>query len=137
MSDFLAIVAINGTVLHLVDWDKPCWFKASAPRGERVIPHPDYFITDALAVLAAEEFDLSREAQFAWRSKSIVYDFTDPKYQSDLKTLRHLVRAKSNPFLLVSHFGNIEVLLKQDLSNLSLKVLTAQIDESHESRNEF
>ena len=137
MSDFLAIVAINGTVLHLVDWDKPCWFKASAPRGERVIPHPDYFITDALAVLASEEFESSQEAQFAWRGESIVYDFTDPKYQSDLGTLRHLVRGKSNSFLLVSHFGNIEVLLKQDLSNLSLKVLTAQIDESHESRNEF
>jgi hypothetical protein len=133
VSDFLAIAAINGTVLHLVDWDKPCWFRAGSPNGERVIPHPEFFLTDALAMLAADEFGLKQEAQFPWRRDCIVYDFTDPKYESDLRTLRHLVRAKSIPFLLVSHFGNIDVLLKQDLSKLSLRVLTAQINESDEN----
>jgi len=47
MSDFLAIAAVKGKVLHLVDWDRPVWFLADNPLGDRIIPDPNSFLTDA------------------------------------------------------------------------------------------
>ncbi len=137
MSDFLAVAAINGTVLHLVDWDKPCWFRADSPDGERVIPHHEFFLTDALALLAADEFDLKQEAQFPWRRDSIVYNLSAAEYQSELVEIRRKIRAKQNPSILISHFGKLDFLLTQDVSKLSLEVLTAPIDESNRNKREF
>ena len=137
MSDFLAVVAINGTVLNLVDWDKPCWFRADSPNGERVIPHPEFFLTDALALLAADEFDLKQEAQFPWRRDCVVYNLTEAEYQGDLVEMRRKIRAKRNPSILISYFGKLDFLLTQDVSKLSLEVLTAPIDESNRNKREF
>jgi hypothetical protein len=48
MSDFLAIAAVRGKVLHLVEWDRPVWFLADDPEGDRIIPELNSIFTDAL-----------------------------------------------------------------------------------------
>jgi len=90
-----------------------------------------------LALLAADEFDLNQEAQFPWRRDSIVYNLSAAEYQSELVEIRRKIRAKQNPSILISYFGKLDFLLTQDVSKLSLEVLTAPIDESNRNKREF
>ena len=61
MSDFLAIAAVRGKVLHLVDFDRPVWMNAEDPTGDRIIPDLDNMLTDALLFFCHEELGISKD----------------------------------------------------------------------------
>ena len=61
MSEFLAIASVRGKVLHLVEWDRPVWFRADDPEGDRIVPELDSFLTDALLFYSFADFDMPQE----------------------------------------------------------------------------
>ena len=54
MSDFVGILVTGGKALHLVDWNRPAWLDPDDPEGLRVVPDPQHFVVDALAVMCAD-----------------------------------------------------------------------------------
>lgn len=54
MSELVGILISGDLVLHLVDFDRPVWFRPSEPLGLRVIPDPAHFVADALAVFQVQ-----------------------------------------------------------------------------------
>lgn len=130
MSDFLAIVAVQGKVIHLVDWDRPCWFSPENPEGERLIPNINYMLTDALLFFAFENFDLPRDVFIGRRQKGQVLDLNDSIEPEGISEARMTLRGKKQPFVLLAHFGNLDSILKADIALFRTPILTAPIEMS-------
>ena len=128
MSDFLAIAAVRGKVLHLVDWDRPCWFLADKPEGDRLIPDPDSILTDALLFFSFADFDMPFDLFAGKRNKNKVFEMRDAHDFHSLDEARKIIRGKKEPFVLLAHFGTLEENIRIEIEEFSTPILTAPID---------
>lgn len=128
MSDFLAIVANEKAVLHLVDWDRPCWFRADDPTGDRLIPSLDSMLTDALLLFYLDQFELDIDPFEKQRNGRSVISVNDLPNSQELNQARQSIQKQKTPFILFAHFGNLDAVLERDISHHSTPILTARID---------
>ena len=128
MSDFVAIAAVRGQVIHLVDWDKPCWFRPDNPMGDRLIPDLESLLTDALLFFAYEDFELPFDVFAGQRGNNRAFEMRDASGTNSLSEARKVLRSRSKPFILLAHFGNLDVHLKHDIESIKAPILTAPID---------
>lgn len=136
MSEFIAIAAVRGTVIHLVDWDRPCWFRADNPKGDRLIPDLDSMLTDALLFFAFADFDMTFDLFAGERGKNRVFEMKDAIGPMGIDESRKVLRGKTNllPFILLAHFGGLDNNLKTDIDSFQTPILTAPIDISKARR---
>ena len=127
MSDFLAIAAVRGKVLHLVDWDRPCWFLADKPEGDRLIPDPDSILTDALLFFSFADFDMPLDLFAGKRNRNKVFEMRDAHDFHSLDEARGIIRGRKEPFVLLAHFGKLDELIQKDIQLHKTKIMTAQI----------
>jgi hypothetical protein len=127
MSDFLAIAAVRGKVLHLVDWDRPCWFLADNPEGDRLIPDPDSILTDALLFYSFADFDMPFDLFAGKRNKNKVFEMKDSHDFHSLDEARRTIRGRKEPFVLLAHFGQLDELIQKDIQLHKTNIMTAQI----------
>jgi len=128
MSDFLAIVANEKAVLHLVDWDRPCWFRADDPTGDRLIPSLDSMLTDALLLFFQDQFEIDVDPFAKKRNGRSVLNVNDFPNSQELDQARKSIQKQKTHFILFAHFGNLDSALERDISLHSTPILTAQID---------
>lgn len=57
MGDFVATLVIDSKEFDLVIWDRPAWFAKGDIDGFRIVPNPQFHVTDALAAFALGAFD--------------------------------------------------------------------------------
>ena len=127
MSDFLAIAVVRGKVLHLVDWDRPCWFLADNPKGDRLIPDPNSILTDALLFYAFSDFDMPFDLFAGKRGENRVFEMKDSNKSHNLDDARTILRGRKDPFVLLAHFGKLDDLISKDISKHQTEIKTAQI----------
>jgi len=127
MSDFLAIAVAQGKVLHLVDWDRPCWFLANDPEGDRLIPDIDSILTDALLYFCFSEFEMPKDLFAEIRNQRKVVEMRSILNLNDLEESRKALRGRSIPFVLLAHFGNLDQEIQRDIELHATKIKTAQI----------
>lgn len=128
MSDFLAIAAVQGKVLHLVDWDRPCWFLANDPEGDRLIPEIESILTDALLYFCSSEFDMPSDLFANTRNQRRVFEIKDSLNLHDLEESRRILRSRKKSFILLAHFGILDESLKSEQDKFSTPILTAPIN---------
>ncbi len=128
MSDFLAIAVAQGKVLHLVDWDRPCWFLANDPEGDRLIPDIDSILTDALLYFCFSEFEMPKDLFAEIRNQRRVVEMKEILNLHDLEDSRRILRSRNKPFVLLAHFGILDESLKSDQERFSTPILTAPIN---------
>ena len=127
MSDFLAIAVVQGKVLHLVDWDRPCWFLADNPKGDRLIPDPNSILTDALLFYSYSDFDMPFDLFAGKRASNRVFEMKDSHETHNLDEARKILRSRKEPFVLLAHFGTLDELIAKDIAQHRTQVLTAKI----------
>lgn len=127
MSDFLAIAVVKGKVLHLVDWDRPCWFLADNPKGDRLIPEPNSILTDALLFYAFSDFDMPFDLFAGNRGANRVVEMKDSNKSHNLDEVRTILRGRSGPLVLLAHFGTLDDLISKDISKHQTEIKTAKI----------
>ena len=128
MSDFIAIANVNGKVLHLVDWDRPVWFRADDPMGDRVIPDLENMLVDGLLFFAYSDFDMPMDIFAGQRGKRQVLEMKQAGQYSEVDKARSILRSRKEPFILLAHFGELDINLKSDLETLAAPTLKAKID---------
>lgn len=128
MSDFLAIAAVRGKVLHLVDWDRPVWFLADDPEGDRLIPELNSIFTDALLFFSFQDFNLSYDLFEGQRGKNKVFQITDATHFNQVEKSRTLIRNNPGPIVLLAHFGPCDSNLANDLQQINTPIHICQID---------
>lgn len=128
MSDFLAIAVSDSKVIHLVDWDKPCWFSANSPKGDRLIPSPNSILTDAILFFFQDQVGLSSDPFRAQRGLGTLVDCDRLPDQKSLEEARLEIRGKRHKFLLIAHFGNLDALIREDIIRHKTEILTARIE---------
>jgi hypothetical protein len=133
MSDFLAIAAVKGKVLHLVDWDRPVWFLADNPLGDRIIPDPNSFLTDALLFFSYQDFNLSIDLFEGQRGENRVYQMSDSTHFDQLYNSRNLIRNTPGPIVLLAHFGPCDSNLVSDLKQFNTPIHISQINNPSEA----
>lgn len=129
MSDFLAIAVVRGKVMHLVDWDRPCWFLAEDPKGDRLVPDPNSILTDALLFFSYSEFDMPSDLFAGKRKTNRVFEMKDAQDSQNLDKARKILRSRKEPLILLAHFGPLDSLIKRDIAQHQNKIVTAQILE--------
>ena len=128
MSDFIAIANVNGKVLHLVDWDRPVWFRADDPMGDRVVPDINHMLVDGLLFFAFADFDLPLDIFAGQRGKKQVFEMKEANRYSEVDKARSLLKNRKEPFVLLAHFGGLDVNLQNDLVTFNTPVLRAEIN---------
>ena len=128
MSDFIAIATVRGKAIHLVDWDRPCWFRPDEPKGDRLIPDLDSMLTDALLFFAYDDLGLTIDLFAGKRGRDQVFEMKDASGIQKVSEARKVIRERSGPFILLAHFGHLDIHLKSDIESLKTPVLTASID---------
>ena len=134
MSDFMAIVANEKAVLHLVDWDRPCWFRADDPTGDRLIPGLDSMLTDALLLFFQDQFELDIDPFEKQRNGRSVINVNELPNSQELNEARKSIQVQKARFILFAHFGNLDAVLERDISLHSTPILTARIDATRANR---
>jgi hypothetical protein len=117
MSDFLAIVVSGDTVLNVVDFDRPVCYIPGRMQDLRVIPDPNYFITDALAVLrdgVLEACDNSCKTK-----KDNLNDFSENHVCPHVEAARAKVRANRDHPVIVLHNSDLDPKIKSDLKEFA------------------
>lgn len=127
MSDFLAIAAVRGKVLHLVDWDRPVWFLADDPEGDRIVPDLGSMLTDALLFFSFADFDMPLDLFAGQRRERRVFEMNHSKQYSEVERARSILRSRKEPFVLIAHFGKLDGHLAEDIERFSTPILTAQV----------
>ena len=128
MSDFLAIAASNKRVVHLVDWDRPCWFRADDPEGDRLIPGLDSIFTDAVLFFFSDEFKLSHDPFRNHRGKRKLIDANEYNDLQALNIARQEICKEKSTSILLAYYGHLDKLMQEDIMRHQTKILTAKID---------
>ena len=125
MSDFLAIVVSGDTVLHVVDAGRPVWFIPGQIHGLRVIPDPQYFLTDALAVLRDGALD---KCDSSCRSKKdSLNDFSENHVCTHILAAREKVRNSKDHQIIVLHNSELDSTITEDLEAFSNPPVVQQL----------
>lgn len=132
MSDFLAIAAVRGKVLHLVDFDRPVWMRADNPIGDRIVPDLENMLADALLFFCHEELGLSQDIFATKRGRDSLFDLSTKI--DGLDQARQEVRGSKKEFVLLAHFEKLESIFGEELGGFSLPVIPAAIDLSAAKR---
>lgn len=130
MSDFIAIAVARGKVLHLIDWDRPCWIRADDPKGDRLIPDIESMLTDALLFYSYSDFDMPRDLFAGQRGKNQVFEMKDSNANLEIEEARSVLRNRKEPFVLLAHFGKLDQHLKDDIGHFTTPILTSEISLS-------
>jgi hypothetical protein len=130
MSDFIAIAVARGKVLHLIDWDRPCWLRADDPRGDRLIPDVDSMLTDALLFFSYSDFDMPRDIFAGQRGNNQVFEMKDGKGYVEVQEARKVLRSRKEPFVLLAHFGKLDQHLQSDIELFTTPIITSEISLS-------
>lgn len=128
MSDFLAIAVSDSKVIHLVDWDRPCWFSPISPKGDRLIPSPNSILTDAILFFFQDPLSLSSDPFKDQRGLGTLVDCDRLPDQRSLEEARLEIRGKKHNFFLIAHFGNLDTLIREDITRHKTEILTARIE---------
>jgi hypothetical protein len=128
MSDFLAIATVRGKVIHLVDWDRPVWFLADKPFGDRIIPDPNSIFTDALIFFSYQDFNMSMDLFEGQRGANKVFQMSDATYFNQVENSRIWVRNTPGPIVLLAHFGPCDSNLANDLKQFNIPIHISQIN---------
>ena len=128
MSDFLAIAAVKGKVLHLVDWDRPVWFLAEHPLGDRIIPDPNSVFTDALLFFSYQDFNLPSDLFEGKRGNNRLFEIEDATHFDQLEKSRAFIRNNQGPTILFAHFGACDSNLANDLQQFKTPIHICQIN---------
>jgi hypothetical protein len=130
MSDFIAIAVVRGRAIHLVDWDRPCWFRPDAPNGDRLIPDLEGILTDALLFFSYDDFDMPFDLFAGQRGKNRVFEMKDASGIQNIDEARKVLRGRNQPFILLAHFGSLDSHLKKDIDMFKTPILSSQINQS-------
>jgi hypothetical protein len=121
MSDFLAIATVRGKVFHLVDWDRPVWFLADKPFGDRIIPDPN-------SIFTYQDFNMSMDLFEGQRGANKVFQMSDATYFDQVENSRIWVRNTPGPIVLLAHFGPCDSNLANDLKQFNIPIHISQIN---------
>ncbi len=132
MSDFLAIVVSGDTVLHVVDYDRPVCFIPGQLHGLRVIPDPNYYITDALAVLRDGVLE---QCHSSCKTKSeSLNDFSENHVCEHIQQAREKVRSDKENRVIVLHKSGLDPLIENDLKEFAHPPVVQQLHNENGER---
>lgn len=132
MSDFLAIVVSGDTVLNVVDFDRPVCYIPGQLQGLRVIPDPNYFITDALAVLRDGVLN-SCDSSCRTNTASL-NDFSENHVCKHIEHARDKVRSNTEIPVIVLHNSELDNYIKSDLNEFAHPPVVQQLHNENGER---
>ncbi len=132
MSDFLAIVVSGDTVLHMVDFDRPVIFIPGKLQGLRVIPDPNFMITDALAVL--RDGVLSECESLCKTKKDGLNDFSENHICKHVLEGRKNVRSNKDHPVIVLHNSDLDPQIQSDLNEFAHRPVVQKLHDKNGER---
>lgn len=132
MSDLLAIVVSGDTVLHVVDFDRPVCFVPGQIQGLRVIPDPQYFLTDAIAVFRD---GVLSECESSCKTKADgLNDFSENHVCTHMLSGRNKVRSSNEHPVIVLHNSELDPAIQADLNKFAHRPVVQKLHDQNGER---
>lgn len=129
MSDLLGILNVGGKSFHLVDWDRPVWFDPADRDGLRVVPDPDHFVADLIAVMCLNV--LQECGQACGRAMTGLNVLSGPQCEHVEEARRRIYSDFKDPLICMYPGEHVDGNISRDLARFKRSPMTlARLDEA-------